>query len=245
MTSRVVRWGPLSILAPNRTAYPVEDMLPSLLSIPDYVRPVMRARHARRAMMSPNLEQLPYEAQRHGCLDFLRKLGLRHLEAECVVLRSAPFSRQYVKVTQHVVQQDPHAPPPHPLDFSSRLASRVVWRAETPQCMLHTGPKPYLNLTLAGHRSKCKSPFNEFAHRVVCWMANGPPPSDPLLLNQPLLSRWHAKNWVVGHLCGHARCLCPQHLAWMRPQDNEECRRWHEARGKGPGELWPGMGAVP
>ena len=148
-----------------------------------------------------------------------------------------------------LVQDEEHTPQQqyHPLHFGIQRRQEtvvVVVHTTSPTCMPHTATKawqvPYLKLQLTGRRSGRRSPVNEYAHRLVCWMAHGPPSSDAALLNHPELGRWHRANWVVGHLCGNARCLCPQHLAWMRPQDNLECQVWHAKNGRGASRVWPG-----
>ena len=67
------------------------------------------------------------------------------------------------------------------------------------------------------------------AHRLLCQLAHGPPPA----------GRPHA-----AHLCGHADCLAPEHLAWLSPQQNQACKVWHREHGRGPGRLWPEVGGV-
>ncbi len=56
-----------------------------------------------------------------------------------------------------------------------------------------------------------------YVHTLLCYMYNGPPPTDP------------TKTWVAGHLCEHKNCICPWHLQWMSDGEN---RARHNARKK-------------
>jgi hypothetical protein len=226
------------------------DVLPSFLGIRNYVRPSMRARHSHNALLVPDFEHMSLAQQQQACSRLLKKLGQRYLDRRSLVPGSRPFSKQYTLVTRTETLVEGAEPEVeyHPLRFGlqQRRQTIIVVHTKTPACMPHTATKswqvPYLRVQLVGRRSGRRCPVNEYAHRVVCWMAHGPPSSDVSLLNQPELGRWHRTNWVVGHLCGNARCLCPQHLAWLRPQDNRECETWHARHGHGAGHLWPGPG---
>lgn len=242
--TRRIPWGQRSVFAADAPVV-AQDILPSLLAIPDYVRPGMRARFARRSLWVSGYESLSLAAQQHACLAFLRKLGIRYLQASSMVRLSAPFRYQFMLEVESSVSDFGHvAAPPQaldPLNFSNRQATRVVFHTRVPACMLHIKGARYLRVNLVGMRSGHRRPIPEWAHRVVCWMFHGPPPSDPGLMSQPELGRWHSQNWVVGHLCGCAGCLCPSHLAWLRPQDNVACEAWHRVCGKGALHLWPGV----
>ena len=50
------------------------------------------------------------------------------------------------------------------------------------------------------------------AHRVMCAVANGPPPNP---------------SDEARHLCGNNRCVNPRHLAWGSPKQNASDRRKH------------------
>ena len=248
-----LRWGPLSIFSAEGQALNACDVLPSLLNIPEYVRPGMRARHSRTTLAWACFEAMDLAQQQAACRRLLRKLGLLYLDSQSVAPGSKPFAKQYMHITRERVVQDAAAAPAlpyHPLmfDLQQRRQAVLLVVIESPTCMLHTATKhwqvPYLKVHLVGRRAGKRSPVNEYAHRVVCWIAHGPPSSDASLMSKPELGRWHRANWVVGHLCGNARCLCPQHLAWLRPADNQECQRWHAQHGKGPQRLWPGPGSL-
>lgn len=207
----------------------------------------MRARWARHSLWPARFEHLPLPAQQAACRAFLRKLGQRYLAPASVVSRLAPFSHHLAHRARAPDESDdePDGGPQQrqPLDFSRRQRQAPLYTF-TPLCMHHTGRKqgerPYLRLSMTGRRSGLRSPTKEYAHRVVCWIFHGPPPSDPQLLKHPNRGRWHGSNWVVGHLCGDETCVCPPHLAWLRPVDNKACQLWHARHRKGHWHLWPG-----
>lgn len=55
------------------------------------------------------------------------------------------------------------------------------------------------------------------AHRFMCELANGPPPTEA----------HHA-----AHSCGNRRCVNPKHLSWKTPTDNQLDRRLHGTNNK-------------
>lgn len=245
-----MQWGRGSILSAVDSSMDEKDVLPSLLHIHDYVRPSMRARHSHHSLFVAGLQHMTLPQQQGACLRFLHQLGTRYLGRQSVVPGAAPFVKQYCVMDRvATILEDVQPEEYHPLRFGlqQRRETVVVVHSKVPACMPHTATKPwqvpYLRVQLVGRRSGMRGPVNEFAHRVVCWIAHGPPSPEASLLNHPELGRWHRANWVVGHLCGDATCLCPQHLAWMRPQDNRACERWHAAHGKGAAHLWPGPDA--
>jgi hypothetical protein len=65
--------------------------------------------------------------------------------------------------------------------------------------------------------SSCQ-PIYEEAHRMLAWLAYGPPPR----------SAGGPAKAVAGHLCGNPRCLNVLHLAWMTHTQN---MAFHNARG--------------
>lgn len=91
----------------------------------------------------------------------------------------------------------------------------VEWAArqtEVDACILwpfksKTGP----NLEY-GSLSKGQSRYGRRAHRVVCGIAHGEPPSE----------RHHA-----AHLCGNSLCVNPKHIRWATPSQNQLDKRGH------------------
>ena len=81
---------------------------------------------------------------------------------------------------------------------------------------------PYLRVMVAGSGSRPKgakppSPVMEWAHRILCWVRNGPPPGN----------QFGGRRFIAGHLCGDPLCCCLAHLVWMTPSANRACRDWH------------------
>jgi hypothetical protein len=61
-----------------------------------------------------------------------------------------------------------------------------------------------------------------WAHRIICEIAHGPPPSD---------------THEASHSCGRGKhgCINPRHLSWKTPSENQRERRKHGTHGKGVG----------
>lgn len=103
--------------------------------------------------------------------------------------------------------------------FASRAAIRrpyefVCWasRQDLDFCLVwpyksKTGPNQEY-----GSISKGLSEYGRRAHRVVCAMAHGAPPSPD----------HHAE-----HLCGNTLCVNPKHLRWSTPVENQNRKREH------------------
>ena len=54
-------------------------------------------------------------------------------------------------------------------------------------------------------------------HRFLCHWRWGAPPD--------------AGRWMATHRCGHADCLCPEHLVWASVSDNAVSREYHKGEG--------------
>lgn len=75
--------------------------------------------------------------------------------------------------------------------------------------MCYRKPQGYLAITL-GDAGSSDSPCCEYAHRLVCFFFNGPPP---------------AGKGCVSHGCHNKECLNPSHLVWASAWDN-----YHQAK---------------
>jgi hypothetical protein len=211
------------------------DLLPTLARVGGFGRESMRRRHAKGSLMAGALSGLPLELQQQAMRRLLRRIGQRFLDPVCVVQRTAPFD--FVR-TSPIVRHAAVGGPPLAGAPPGAVASQVVIVDWLARCMPHDqrAPEPgYLRVALCGRRTGSHEPVMEWVHRVVCYIARGPPPGND----------W--AGYEASHICSDPRCCNPMHMRWLTPAENSACRQWHQqqvelGRTTGWRRLWPGAG---
>lgn len=138
-----------------------------------------------------------------------RRVEVQQVEEEEEEQHAGAFPGQIL--VRRVVQYSLHA--------ECAIAASALRRdasAEARRFLCSPSSPGYLRLALANKRPGSSRRVRVLAHRLVCWVFNGPPPG----------GQWD--RYVAGHLCGRRTCLCPFHLTWMTRQEDAQCREWHK-----------------
>lgn len=248
-----VRWQPGSIFSRRGAPVGAADILPSLLRVQPYTNAEMARKWGLDSYFPPAGSGLAVsdtlEEQQAICHTLLQQLGRRLLSPEAVPVPDQAFLVCPVRQEQQVIIA---AAPMRRRQAAWVAHEQAVLITHHFECMLvrpelrgnlgkSGSTQGYVRVQLAGKRraaagsSKLTQPVLEWAHRLVCWLANGPPPA-----RHGRWARW--RTYQAAHLCGQASCLCPSHLRWLTPASNRRCARWHkQRRASGPGpHLWRG-----
>lgn len=209
-------WERKSILgATGPKKYPKYRMLPSLLSAQPYSNPKRQARFGSASLMPVPLGSLADGGQQKDAVTALvNAVAHRHIDPKHLVSVNEPFTKAYCAV---------HVTWGRPIRLPCGSIKRERSEVRRYHCMpvrkrlggvgSRQGPG-YIRLDLTGKRKGGKR-CQEWAHRLLCWVFQGPPPRNAFT------------EYEAAHLCGNPDCLCPAHLRWMTPVGNASCRRWH------------------
>jgi hypothetical protein len=191
----------IAVARRNRYAQPLVngDILPEVLRLrDDYIDPTYRPPHP--PLISPAFRALPDAGSQ---ADEARRI--LNTMARQVLGMAVLATAGYPDVHQPWAQRQ----------LGRRRVAGYAAFVEVEACVEHHGQehlqRGYLKLSIPSARKT----VTVFAHRLVCWLAHGPPSNG---LN------W--SNAVAGHLCSNSRCITPSHLRWLSRAENIACATW-------------------
>lgn len=169
-----LRWYNSKSILAAQDIYSPADLLPALNGILPIRRACNRTRFGPRAYFPDGFTQLCLADQQEACQRFLRKLLKKGVlpRGSCPDPHH-PFDQLFVIIRHEVVT----GPDLNERFATTRPAHHITTHEEV-QC-LPLAKGTYQRLNLTGMRGKDLYPCREWVHRMVCWLARGPPPPAP------------------------------------------------------------------